>query len=191
MKNAYILRTGATLLMTCTAMLISACDKTPSAKSEAPAAAPESAQARAAAPATPPAREDYMKHFTVEGEFEDVREALELAITGRGIVINNVSHIGKMLARTGADLGEGGTIFGAAQAFEFCSATVSRNMMQPDPHNIIFCPYIIAVYTLPSDPKTVHLSYRRPLLVGTEESKESLRAVEKLLDSIIEEAMAF
>lgn len=192
MKNSTLLRATATRLLACAAILISAHGQTASAADETTAPAPATTLANASASATTSmAREDYMKHYTVQGTFEDVREALQLAITGRGIVINNISHIGKMLTRTGGDLGKDTTIYLAAEAFEFCSATVSRNMMQPDPHNIVFCPYIIAVYTLPSDPKTVHLSFRRPLPVGDQASQESLRAVEKLLDSIVAEAMAF
>lgn len=134
-------------------------------------------------------RDTYMKMVTVTGKFEDVREDLEFAITGRGIVINNVSHIGSMLKRTGKDLGAKKVIYGKAEALEFCSATVSRNTMEADPHNIVFCPYIIAVYTLPAEEGKVYLSYRRPQLVGTKASKESLKAVENLLDSIISEVV--
>lgn len=130
-------------------------------------------------------RDEYMKFYTVEGKFEDVRMDIEMAITGRGMVINNVSHIGNMLARTGKDLGADKQIFQKAEALEFCSATVSRRMMETDPHNIIFCPYIIAIYTLPGDTNKVYVAFRRPLLVGSAESRESLLAVEQLLEDII------
>ena len=130
-------------------------------------------------------RDEYMKLYTVEGEFEDVRQDVEMAITDRGMVINNVSHIGNMLARTGQDIGAGKQIFQKAEALEFCSATVSRRMMETDPHNIIFCPYIIAIYTLPAESNKVYVAFRRPLPVGSSESRQSLVAVEKLLEDII------
>ena len=133
-------------------------------------------------------RSDYMKLYTVEGEFEDVRQDIEMAITDRGMVINSVSRIGNMLARTGQDLGAGKKIFKQAEALEFCSATVSRRMMETDPHNIVFCPYIIAIYTLPSEKDKVYVAFRRPLPVGSKESKQSLQAVEKLLEEIIADA---
>ena len=129
-------------------------------------------------------RESYMKLYTVQGKFEDVRDDVEMAITGRGIKINNIAYIGNMLSRTGKDLGAKKQIFLHAQAFEFCSATVSRDTMEADPHNIVFCPYVVAVYVLPEQPDRVYLAFRRPLLVGTEASKASLRAVEKLLEDI-------
>ena len=134
-------------------------------------------------------RESYMKQYTVQGKFEDVRDDLELAITGRGIKINNIAYIGNMLSRTGKDLGAKKQIFLHAEAFEFCSATVSRDTMEADPHNIVFCPYVIAVYVLPEQPDRVYLAFRRPLLVGTEASKASLRAVEKLLEDIVSDVV--
>jgi uncharacterized protein (DUF302 family) len=134
-------------------------------------------------------RDDYMKLYTVDGKFEDVRMDIEMAITDRGMVINNVSHIGNMLARTGKDLGSGKQIYQKAEALEFCSSTVSRRMMETDPHNIIFCPYIIAIYTLPAESNKVYVAFRRPLLVGTDESRQSLIAVEKLLEDIIADAI--
>jgi uncharacterized protein (DUF302 family) len=133
-------------------------------------------------------RNDYMKLYTVEGKFEDVRMEIELAITDRGMVINNISHIGNMLARTGKDLGVGKQIFQEAEALEFCSATVSRRMMETDPHNIVFCPYIIAIYTLPAESNKVYVAFRRPLPVGSAESQQSLMAVEQLLEDIIADA---
>jgi len=133
-------------------------------------------------------RGDYMKLYTVEGQFEDVRQDIEMAITDRGMIINNVSHIGNMLARTGKDLGAGKDIFKQAEALEFCSATVSRRMMETDPHNIVFCPYIISIYTLPAEKDKVYVAFRRPLPVGTDESRQSLVAVEKLLEEIITDA---
>lgn len=133
-------------------------------------------------------RDDYMRLYTVEGRFEDVRMDIEMAITGRGMVINNVSHIGNMLARTGKDLGAAKQIFQKAEALEFCSATVSRRMMETDPHNIIFCPYIISIYTLPAESNKVYVAFRRPLPVGSAESQQSLLAVEQLLEDIIADA---
>jgi uncharacterized protein (DUF302 family) len=133
-------------------------------------------------------RDDYMKLYTVEGKFEDIRMDIEMAITDRGMVINNVSHIGNMLARTGKDLGAGKQVFQKAEALEFCSSTVSRRMMETDPHNIVFCPYIITIYTLPAESNKVYVAFRRPLPVGSAESQQSLVAVEQLLEEIIADA---
>lgn len=132
-------------------------------------------------------RESYMRMYVVDSNYEFVRDDLELAITGRGIRINNISHIGDMLARTVKDIGASKKVFEHAEAFEFCSATVSRATMEADPHNIIFCPYIIAVYSLPGEKDKTYISFRRPNLVGDKVSREALQKVESLLQGIVEE----
>ncbi len=132
---------------------------------------------------------DHMAVFTRQGSFDDAREAVEQALTGRGFVINSVSHIGDMLERTGKDLGGVKQIYLKAEALEFCSATVSRRMMEADPDNIVFCPYIIYIYVVPNKPKEVRLAYRKTQMVGTQKSKDALKAVNELLTEIIQEAV--
>ena len=80
-----------------------------------------------------------------DGAFDDATFSVESAILDAGLVIDYVSHTGEMLARTGADLGSDVTIFDAADVFLFCSAVVSRRMMEADPMNIVHCPYSIFV----------------------------------------------
>jgi uncharacterized protein (DUF302 family) len=131
---------------------------------------------------------EHMRVYATEGEFETYREALEMAITNRGIVVNNVAHIAAMLQRTAADVG-GESIYKDGQAYEFCSAVVSRHTMEADVHNIVFCPYIVVVYVTEAEPDTVFVSYRRPIPVGDDASKESLQAVEDLLEAITQETL--
>lgn len=131
----------------------------------------------------------HMSMSIKQGSFEDAREAVEMAITGRGFVINNVSHVGEMLERTGKDLGNARRIFNKAEALEFCSATLSRKMMEADPDNIVFCPYIISIYVLPEKPNEVRLAYRKMQIVGTPAAQKSLMAVNDLLADIIKEAV--
>ncbi|VAX12481.1 hypothetical protein MNBD_GAMMA24-1841 [hydrothermal vent metagenome] len=133
-------------------------------------------------------RDEYMQLFSVKGDYADVREDLEMAITDRGMIINNISHIGNMLARTRKDIG-GKQIFGRAESLEFCSSVVSRHMMEADPRNIVFCPYIISIYTLPGEKNRVYLAYRRPLPVGSPASKKSLQTVEKMLHDIVSDVL--
>jgi uncharacterized protein (DUF302 family) len=131
----------------------------------------------------------HMSVFTKQGSFAEVKESVEMAITGRGFVINNISHVGDMLERTGKDLGGGQQVFLKAEAFEFCSATVSRKMMEADPDNIVFCPYIISVYVLPQKPGEVRVAYRKTQIVGSKVSQDALNAVNDLLTDIITEAV--
>lgn len=132
---------------------------------------------------------DQFKLYTTKGKYEDVKQDIEFAITGKGLVVDHTSHIGDMLTRTGKDLGTTRPIFGNAGSMQFCSAVVSRKAMEADPTNIVFCPYIIVYYTLPNDPKTVYVGYRRPIPVGSKASRESIQAIENLLDGIVKEAL--
>ena len=129
------------------------------------------------------------KIYVSTGTFEDVRENLELAITGRGMVISSIFDIGDMLFRTGGDIGAATTIFADAQALEFCSAVLSREMMEADPHDIVNCPYVISVYSLAGEANRVYVAYRRPSQAASEASKRLLQRVEALLDDIVAESL--
>ena len=126
---------------------------------------------------------------SVRGGFDDIKERLVMALENRGLVINYTARVGAMLERTGQDLGRTRPIYGKAEVLEFCSARLSRDTMEADPHNIVFCPYAIAVYTLPQEPGTVYLSYRPPRQQGTDRSVKALQAVEKLLADIVAGAL--
>jgi uncharacterized protein (DUF302 family) len=126
---------------------------------------------------------DEIARVQVRGSFEDVKDSLSNAITGHGLVINNTAHINDMLERTGRDLGSARRIYGQAEVLEFCSASISRHMMEADPHQIAFCPYTIAIYTLPEVAGTVFISYRHPPA-----GRPGVAEVELLLDGIIHDA---
>lgn len=131
----------------------------------------------------------HMALYSTKGTFEDVKDNVVFAINGLGLVINNTSHVGEMLERTGKDLGIGEPIYLKAEALEFCSATISRNMMEADPKNIVFCPFIITIYVLPKEPEKVYIAYRKPEIVGSLQSKKALKAVDQLLKGIVTEAL--
>jgi uncharacterized protein (DUF302 family) len=97
--------------------------------------------------------------------------------------------VGEMLERTGKDLGQTRQIFLKAEVLEFCSAVVSRKMMEPDPDNIVFCPYTISVYVVPEKPNEVRVAYRKPQIVGSPASQQALKAVDELLSGIVKEAL--
>src|SRR3990167_657587 len=97
---------------------------------------------------------------TVRGEFADIKARVVMALENRGLVLNYTARVGAMLERTGRDLGRDRRIYDKAEVLEFCSAALSRETMEADPRNIVYCPYSIAVYTLPRAPGTVYLAYR-------------------------------
>lgn len=115
----------------------------------------------------------------VKGRYDDVRDALVAAIEGRGLVISYTAHIADMLERTGKDVGSAKRVYDKAETFEFCSASISRKMMEAAASNIVNCPFSIAIYAVPGDPGKVYLAYRRPL--------PGLADVGKLLQGIVVE----
>ncbi len=150
---------------------------------------PDSLSAAEAETAAGVAKMNHLKRYAVREPFEDVREMLELAITERGLVINNVLRIGEMLERTRKVVGSKRQIYLKAEALAFCSASLSRKMMEADPHNIVFCPYLIFIYVMPEQPDTVYLAYRRPLGNLDAASSAVLAEVEALLDGIIRDLL--
>ncbi len=129
-----------------------------------------------------------IKTYSAQGDFEEINENVEFAIINQGFKIDYRGYIGKMLKRTGKDVGSSKVIFEDAQFYQFCSANLSRKTMEADPRNIGFCPYIVFVYQLPSPSKTVHVGYRQLPMTGSDASKQALRNVNKVLDEIAREA---
>lgn len=112
------------------------------------------------------------------GSFEDATFAVENAIVGQGLVIDYVSHVGDMLNRTGADVGSDRMLFKNADVYVFCSALVSREVMEADPMNIAFCPYGIFVAETEDG-----------VMIGRQDYPSGpLDKVETMLDAIISEA---
>lgn len=140
-------------------------------------------------PATAPAFE-HTRVYSKDAQFETVRDDLKTAIENRGLVIDHTSHIHNMLTRTGKDLQTTTPVYIDAESYIFCSAVISRNTMEADPHNVVFCPYVVAVYTTVQEPGKVHVAYRRPPPAGNHRSQTSLKAVEELLDGIAREALS-
>lgn len=119
----------------------------------------------------------HLKAF--DGAFDDATFAVESAIVGQGLVIDYVSHTGEMLNRTGEDVGSDKMIFKAADIFLFCSAVVSREVMEADPMNIAHCPYSIFVI---EDDEGVRVGYR-------DYPEGPMDKVEALLEGIVAEAV--
>lgn len=117
--------------------------------------------------------------YTFDGSFDDATFGVETAIVGRGLVIDYVSHTGEMLARTAEDVGSDVKIFEAADIFLFCSAVLSRKVMEADPMNIAHCPYGIFVAERDGQVMVGHRTY----------PDGPMAEVEALLDDIVREAV--
>lgn len=129
--------------------------------------------------AAPLHAEDLAVVHPFDGSFEDATFAVENAIVGRGLVIDYVSHTGDMLARTAADVGSDTKLFEAADVFLFCSAQVSREVMEVDHMNIVHCPYGIFVADREG---AVTVGYRTY-------PEGEMKKVQALLEEIVQDAL--
>ncbi|MGC1506467.1 MAG: DUF302 domain-containing protein [Sulfitobacter sp.] len=117
--------------------------------------------------------------YDFDGSFEDATFSVESAIVGKGLVIDYVSHTGEMLNRTGADVGSTEPLFEAADIFVFCSAVLSRKVMEINPMNIAHCPYGIFV-----------AERQGRVMVGYRNYPQGpMQEVQALLDEIAQEAV--
>lgn len=121
------------------------------------------------------------KVYKSESSFDDVLQALTMAIEEKGMYINNVMHMGEMLERTGKDLGAEELLYTKAESIEFCSAVLSRRMTGDNPHRIVNCPFIISVYVLPAEPDTTYIVHR-DLLMG--DDSPVMKDVAAMLESL-------
>lgn len=128
------------------------------------------------------ARADGVTTYEVAGAFDDVAFALEGAIIGRGFVVDHTSHVGEMLNRTAGDVGAERDVYTQADVYLFCSAVLSRKVIEADPENIAHCPYSIFLYELTESPGTIHVGYRQM-------PEGEMQEVEALLDEIAREAV--
>lgn len=120
--------------------------------------------------------------YDTDESFDDVVFGLENAILDEGLVIDSVSHTGDMLERTRADVGSDVVLYLNADVFSFCSAQLSREVMEADPMNIVFCPYDIFVMVRPDTPEVTTIGFRSF-------PEGDMKKIEALLDRIARSAI--
>lgn len=121
--------------------------------------------------------------------FEDVKFELTNAIIDRGLTVDYTGRIGDMLARTGADVGSAEPLYKHAEFVTFCSAKLSRAMMEADLANVGFCPYVIFIYEAAEKPGETVVGYRRPQPTGSDASRKALADIDALLAGILKDAV--
>lgn len=120
--------------------------------------------------------------YETEDSFDDVIFGLENAILDQGLLVDHISHAGDMLERTRADVGSDVVLFLQADIYSFCSAHLSRKVMEVDPMNIRFCPYDIFVAVMPDAPDTTVIGFRTM-------PDGAMQEVQALLDTIVKSAI--
>ena len=123
-----------------------------------------------------------MVSYTTDQSFDDVVFGLENAIIDAGLVIDHVSHTGDMLERTRGDVGSDVVIFDHADIYSFCSAQLSREVMEADWRNVMFCPYDIFVAVRHETPDETVIGFRAF-------PEGEMQKIQELLDGIARTAI--
>jgi uncharacterized protein (DUF302 family) len=122
--------------------------------------------------------------YQSEMDFEDAKLNLIDAIEAQGMVISSTLHAQTMLDRTAESVNGKGNIYNKAEIIQFCKVDLSHKLVSANPHNLVLCPYSLAIYSLKAKPTLVYFSYRAPYL-----DEPSVKPIQKLLDQLILEAI--
>ncbi len=102
--------------------------------------------------------------YSTQGEYNNVKLDLVDAIESYGMVVSYTAHAASMLERTSGAVGAMKKVYDFADILLFCKANTTYDLTLANPHNIVLCPYAIAVYSLREDKDTVYISFRKPNL---------------------------
>jgi len=152
------------------------------------------AAAVAIAPATAWSGEPGKTIKTITGDFDEVFGDLQDAVINRGLVIDYVGDVGKMLERT-ADAAKGATGSNTkvpylnARYLQFCSSALTHQAVDADVQNIAMCPYVVFAYQTRAEPGKVSVGYRQIQLAPSDASQVALTKVHDLLQAVVNEAV--
>jgi uncharacterized protein (DUF302 family) len=132
-----------------------------------------------------PAAAEGFNTRTKAGSFDDVKFDLTNAIIERGLVIDHTGNVAGMLARTGAEVGSTKVLYRHGEYMIFCSAKLSREMMEADPANIGLCPFVVFIYERADKPGEITVGYRNPTARGSPASMAAITSVHTLLGEIV------
>jgi uncharacterized protein (DUF302 family) len=127
---------------------------------------------------------EFVSIYSTEGSFEDTKDDLLASIEGNGLVVSYTSHAKTMLENTAEVAGVTTPVYDDAEIVLFCKADLSHALVAENPHNIVLCPYAIAIYVLHSEPGRIYLSFREP-----EASVVATKPIRELLVKIIEDVI--
>lgn len=116
--------------------------------------------AGAGVPGKAQAGDDLYMTTTSNQSFDDTAAAVESQIINRGYAIDYRGFIGDMLKRTAGDVGASKQLYKDAEFFTFCSAVLSREVMEENIADIAYCPYSVFVYETEEAPGTVTVGFR-------------------------------
>lgn len=128
---------------------------------------------------------------TITGDFDEVFGDLQDAVINRGLVIDYVGDVGKMLERT-ADAAKGADTkapYLNARYLQFCSSALTHQAVDADVQNLAMCPYVVFAYQTRAEPGEVSVGYRQIQLAPSDASQAALAKVHGLLKAVVDDAV--
>ncbi len=128
----------------------------------------------------------------IPASFNDVFNELQDVVINKGLVIDLVGNVDKMIERT-AKVAKSVTEEGSSSPYLhakyilFCSAKLTQKAVSASVENMGICPYIIFVYETKAEPGFTHIGYRQPILGPSRRSKKISMEIIAFLQSILEE----
>ena len=127
--------------------------------------------------------------YTSKSAFDDVRFELGNAVIARGLSVHTEGNFGKMLERTGADVGSTKPVYKQAEFVEICSAKYARLMVEADPALMGNCPFMLYVYERADRPGEVEVGFRRLQPGISPAAQKAVSDTEAMLDAIARDAV--
>jgi uncharacterized protein (DUF302 family) len=124
---------------------------------------------------------NFSRVFSIGTSFAEAKEDLLFTIAANGLEVSHTSYIKDMLANTAEVAGVKTPVYNKAEIVSFCKADLSHALVKANPHNIVLCPFSIAIYVLHDEPERVYLSFRKP-----DASEVAAGPMQELLVKIIE-----
>jgi len=132
-------------------------------------------------------------HARKVGKFEDVWQDLKDAVINRGLVIDYVGQVDKMLERT-STVANSVTVTGSqspylhAKYLQFCSSKLTHAAVSANPYNLAICPYVVFAFEVKTKPGEIIVGYRRPVAGPSKRTRAAVTKIDTLLDGIVKEA---
>lgn len=131
----------------------------------------------------------HVVEHNVDATFSDISIDIENAIYNKGFVVDFKANIGEMPARTAADVGSTKTVYENAVTWQFCSALLSREMVEISASNIAYCPYVIFAYETTENPGTIVVGFLQNSTDNMDtETNAVMSRVDDHLQAIVTEA---
>jgi len=121
----------------------------------------------------------------IKSSYQDIKFEIENAIINKGFVIDFNGNIAKMLENTANTVDNPKTVFKNAEFWQFCSSKITRRLVEQNPANLTFCPFVIYAFETTADPGIVSIGFRPLHTTGIGYNKRIVEEVNNLLHSIV------